>query len=101
MGTQSNNHTSLAFAQRPKHPPTDEAALNGKSSFGSISTSCAVNGMNRHIHPVHLQPAPLEPFVEADEAAPFLRMSAEYLKKQARAGKIPAHPRGDGQRRRW
>jgi hypothetical protein len=28
-------------------------------------------------------------------------MSAEYVKKQARAGCLPAHPRGDGQRRRW
>ena len=43
----------------------------------------------------------LEPFVEADKAAAFLHMSAEYVKKQARAGLIPAHPRGDGQRRRW
>jgi hypothetical protein len=57
--------------------------------------------MNHEFGRIHIQPAPLEPFVEADEAAPFLRMSAEYLKKLARAGKIPAHPRGDGQRRRW
>ena len=54
-----------------------------------------------HASNVFLQPFPLEPFVEADEAAPFLRMSPDYLKKLARAGKIPAHPRGDGQRRRW
>ena len=43
----------------------------------------------------------IEQFVEAEDAAPFLKMSAEYLKKLARAGEIPAHPRGDGQRRRW
>jgi len=57
--------------------------------------------MNLVSNPVLLQPVPLEPFVEAEEAASFLRMSPEYLKKLARAGKIPAHPRGDGQRRRW
>lgn len=50
---------------------------------------------------VIFQPVPLEPFVEAEDAAGFLRMSPEYLKKLARAGKVPAHPRGDGQRRRW
>lgn len=43
----------------------------------------------------------IEEFIEAEDAAPFLKMSAEYLRKLARAGKIPAHPRGEGQRRRW
>jgi len=43
----------------------------------------------------------LEPFTEASEAAPFLRMSERHLKKLAREGTVPAHPRGDGQRRRW
>jgi hypothetical protein len=57
--------------------------------------------MNLNSTNVVLKPVPLEPFVEAEEAAGFLRMSAEYLKKLARAGKVPAHPRGDGQRRRW
>lgn len=46
-------------------------------------------------------PPVLEPFVEAGEAAPFLRMSERHLKKLARQGIVPAHPRGDGQRRRW
>jgi len=43
----------------------------------------------------------LEPFVEAEEAAPFLKMSPRHLKKLAREGRVPAHPRGEGQRRRW
>jgi hypothetical protein len=44
---------------------------------------------------------PLEPFLEAAEAAPFVRMSRRHLLKLAREGAVPAHPRGDGQRRRW
>jgi len=48
-----------------------------------------------------LVPPVLEPFVEAEEAAPFVRMSPRHLKKLAREGNVPAHPRGDGQRRRW
>jgi hypothetical protein len=43
----------------------------------------------------------LEPFVRAEEAAAFLHMSPTRLKHLARQGKIPAHPLGDGQRRRW
>lgn len=43
----------------------------------------------------------LEAFVEAEQAASFIHMSPRHLKKLAREGKIPAHPRGDGQRRRW
>jgi hypothetical protein len=46
-------------------------------------------------------PAVLEQFVEAEEAAPFVHMSARHLKQLARQDKVPAHPRGDGQRRRW
>jgi hypothetical protein len=30
-----------------------------------------------------------------------LRISERHLKKMAREGRVPAHPRGDGQRRRW
>ena len=43
----------------------------------------------------------LEQFVEAEDAAPFVHISPRHLKKLAREGKVPAHPRGDGQRRRW
>jgi len=43
----------------------------------------------------------LESFLEADAAAPFLKISERHLKKLAREGRVPAHPRGDGQRRRW
>jgi hypothetical protein len=48
-----------------------------------------------------IMPAALETFVEAEDAALFVRISPRHLKKLAREGRIPAHPRGDGQRRRW
>jgi excisionase family DNA binding protein len=47
------------------------------------------------------RPGYLEPFVEAEEAAAFLRTSPRKVKELAREGRIPAHPLGDGQRRRW
>ncbi len=46
-------------------------------------------------------PVPLEQDVEADQAAAFLHMATRTVKKLARDGFVPAHPRGDGQRRRW
>jgi hypothetical protein len=49
----------------------------------------------------NLIPPALEPFIEAEEAATVLRMSARYLKKLAREAKVPSHPRSDGRRRRW
>lgn len=42
-----------------------------------------------------------EPFVTPDEAAAFLRMSPVTIKKMAREGQIPAHPIGEGPRKRW
>lgn len=44
---------------------------------------------------------PPEPFVDADVAAAFLSITPRRLKILARAGKLPAHPLGDGQRRIW
>ena len=46
-------------------------------------------------------PSVLERFVEAEEAGPFVHESPRHLKQLAREGKVPAHPKGDGQRRRW
>jgi len=51
--------------------------------------------------PVASQPVFMEPFVEADLAGSFLHIKPRTLKKLAREGSVPAHPRGDGQRRRW
>lgn len=42
-----------------------------------------------------------EPFVEADDAARFLHYSPRTVMQMARDGKIPAHPLGDGARKRW
>ena len=46
-------------------------------------------------------PAVFEQWLEAEEAAPFVRKSPRHLKQLAREGKVPAHPQGDGQRHHW
>jgi hypothetical protein len=43
----------------------------------------------------------LESFVNAARAAEFLAIKPRWLLELARAGKIPAHPLGDGKRRVW
>src|ERR1035441_4958288 len=42
-----------------------------------------------------------EPFVTPEEAANFLRISPVTVKKMAREGDLPAHPIGNGIRKRW
>jgi excisionase family DNA binding protein len=42
-----------------------------------------------------------EPFVTPEEAANFLRISPVTVKKMAREGDLPAHPIGNGLRKRW
>jgi excisionase family DNA binding protein len=42
-----------------------------------------------------------EPFVTPEEAAKFLRISPVTIKKMAREGHLPAHPIGNGLRKRW
>lgn len=46
-------------------------------------------------------PAPREYFVDADEAARFLKVQRRTLLQMARAGTVPAHPIGDGRRKMW
>lgn len=48
-----------------------------------------------------VEPKTLEPFVEANAAADFLRYSSRTVKQMAREGRIPAHPFGTGPRKRW
>jgi excisionase family DNA binding protein len=43
----------------------------------------------------------LERFVDADEAAKFLSLNRRRILELARAGKLPAHPIGEGARRLW
>lgn len=50
---------------------------------------------------VFLQPPAVEPFLEAEEACEIVRYSPRHLKKLARENRVPAHPRGEGPRRRW
>lgn len=42
-----------------------------------------------------------EPFVTPEEAAGFLSISPVTVKKMAREGYLPAHPIGNGLRKRW
>ena len=43
----------------------------------------------------------IESFVDAEKAAELLNLRPRRLLELARAGSIPAHPIGDGPRRRW
>ena len=72
------------------------------SSDGRTCLQPSIDGgmHNSHASP-RFAPAALEDFVEAEEAAPFLHLCPRHLKMLARQGKVPAHPRGDGQRHRW
>jgi hypothetical protein len=45
--------------------------------------------------------APLEPFVDAAQAAEFLCLRPRRVQKLARQGRIPAYPVDDGRRRVW
>ena len=46
-------------------------------------------------------PDPIEAPMEADGAAEFLHSAPRTIKQMAREGKIPCHPFGDGERKRW
>jgi len=43
----------------------------------------------------------IERFVDADEAGEFLSLNRRRILELARAGKLPAHPIGEGSRRVW
>lgn len=42
-----------------------------------------------------------ERLLDAEEAAALLKVHPKTLQRMARQGKLPAHPFGDGQRKRW
>jgi excisionase family DNA binding protein len=42
-----------------------------------------------------------EPYVTPEEADKFLQISPVTVKKMAREGHLPAHPIGNGLRKRW
>jgi hypothetical protein len=48
-----------------------------------------------------MTPKALEGFVDADEAGKFLSLTRRRILELARAGKLPAHPIGEGARRVW
>jgi excisionase family DNA binding protein len=43
----------------------------------------------------------IEPFVDANKAAEFLVITRRRVLEMARAGEIPAHAIGEGQRKMW
>jgi excisionase family DNA binding protein len=43
----------------------------------------------------------LDAELDAEEAAALLKIHPKTLQRMARQGKLPAHPFGDGQRKRW
>lgn len=42
-----------------------------------------------------------EAYRSAEDLAPFLQVHPKTILRMAREGKIPAHPFGDGERKRW
>ncbi len=50
--------------------------------------------------PLGVVPA-TEAYIEAGRAADYLSMSRKTLLKKARAGRLPAHPIGDGRKKMW
>lgn len=44
---------------------------------------------------------PVEPFLDANEAAAFLKKHPKTVQLWAREGKLPAYPVGDGSRKSW
>jgi len=59
--------------------------------------------MNMKIEPATALPLAVipEPYIDPQEAARFLSISAKTLTRFARQGLVPAHAIGDGARRRW
>jgi hypothetical protein len=67
------------------------------SSRSNTTTSSAISSSLNAAQPT----TPSEPFVDQDVAAKFLSVKPRRLLELARAGKIPAFPLGDGERRVW
>lgn len=78
-------------------PPPGRQPRQGCKPKSAAGAKC----MNTEQQSCTFQSSVLEPFLEAEEAASFVKYSPRHLKQLAREGKVPAHPRGDGQRRRW
>jgi excisionase family DNA binding protein len=73
-------------------------------------TATTSTAMSRHLHHVAEQvleeknapgPFPCEPFVDADVAAEFLMVKRKTILDWARAGTLPAHRYGRGNRVVW
>jgi hypothetical protein len=82
----------------PKSRPSLQL-LGGTQTSGEPSIAHTVQ--ESRVSVSHRHPAMPEPFVEADAAAKFLHYSPRSIKQMARDGRIPAHPFGNGPRKRW
>ena len=98
--TLAGGWTNLTREQHPAvpQPPSAHAA---HCRAGRASAEASHHPSSHSAAVPRLVTPELEPFVDAAEAAAFLQYCPRHLKKLAREGKVPAHPRGDGQRRRW
>ncbi len=74
--------------------------FDGSPSSAGWNTNTRKPARGSTLQP-HAQVETLEPFVEANTAAEFLRYSCRTIKQMAREGRIPAHPFGIGPRKRW
>jgi hypothetical protein len=52
-------------------------------------------------NPISISSSPPEPFVSAFEAGGFVKLHPSTVLRLAREGVLPAHPIGNGTRKRW
>jgi hypothetical protein len=91
-----------------KQPPTSQILRTNKTADILDRSPSSAEWNTKSPKPVrrstvygHSQLGSPEPFVEANDAAEFLRYSSRTVKQMAREGRIPAHPFGSGPRKRW
>jgi Helix-turn-helix domain len=77
------------------NPNTSRVLAPSRNDFVNMGPLASATRFSR------FQSSAPEQFVEADVAAEFLHYSPRSVKQMARDGRIPAHPFGDGPRKRW
>jgi len=101
MGTQSGNHIFASSLLSDQHIHSqNEACAEKRGCNSTFKFQCRWSmGMNRTIHPVHLQPAPLEPFCGGGRGLPpfFADGRPNISRKQASCRQDPcSSSAGDG-----
>ena len=76
-----------------------------KANGSAVRADGLVNGSVDHSYPItgvaSSKDAEPEPFVDAEQAAHFLRLQRRRVLQLARQAALPAYPIGDGVRRIW